>query len=170
MRTAQEFWDSTCPEPNTGCLLWTRPAARKGYGQLNWRGRICKAHRLAYELANGSIPSGMCVLHACDTPACVNPEHLFLGTVADNNADMFAKGRHARGERHGARIKPQSVPRGEHRSNAKLTAEKVREVREMHSRGSRPSAIARAFGVSPSIISEVLSGKRWVHASEGGAQ
>jgi len=73
-----------------------------GYGQIrDEQGSYATAHRISWRLHNGDIPAGMCVLHKCDNPRCVRPEHLFLGTQADNIADKVRKGRQARGERHG---------------------------------------------------------------------
>lgn len=81
-------------KPN-GCLEWTGSTNARGYGQIKIDGKPIKTHRLAWELANDEIPDGLHVLHHCDVPLCCNPEHLFLGTQADNMADMAAKGRHA---------------------------------------------------------------------------
>lgn len=82
----------------TGCLIWTGYRNPKGYGSISISpGKPGFAHRVAWELENGAIPDGLCVLHRCDMPACCNVGHLFLGTRADNNADMRAKGRARQG-------------------------------------------------------------------------
>lgn len=113
------------------------------------------AHRVSWELSNGPIPggvgySGTCVLHKCDVPACVNPEHLFLGTQSDNVADRDAKGRSNGG----------NSP-GEAHSQAKLTGAKVLDIRSR--RGESPYALAKEFGVSYAQIWNIRSGKSWRH-------
>lgn len=81
------------PEPNSGCWLWMRSYDEDGYGQVHHNGKRYRTHRLAWELYRGEIPNGLLVLHKCDVTACVNPDHLFLGTVQDNATDRVRKGR-----------------------------------------------------------------------------
>jgi hypothetical protein len=91
------FWSRV--DKTDGCWLWTGWTSRFGYGRIKRDNRECLTHRVSWELTNGPIPDGMCVLHRCDVPACVRPDHLFLGTKTDNAADRTAKGRT---HRHGA--------------------------------------------------------------------
>jgi len=98
---AEKFLSRIIPEPNTGCWLWEGGSrGGKGYGQFNPRGKNFAAHRFSYQLHVGEIPKGLSVLHKCDTPACVNPEHLFLGTQTDNMRDRAAKKRDNGGKTH----------------------------------------------------------------------
>lgn len=83
-------------DPDSGCRIWTGATSRHGYGSLTWKMKRLTAHRAAYECAVGPIPTGMVICHRCDTPACINPAHLFLGTQRENLRDMVAKGRHPR--------------------------------------------------------------------------
>lgn len=130
-----------------GCLLWTGSTYEFGHGVI-WNGKFNEgAHRVAWTLANGPIPSRMCVCHRCDTPACVNPDHLFLGTKADNAADMASKGRAS--HRPGA-----SSP------SAKLTADDVAEIRKLKGIVSQ-RALAERFGVSKTAIRFVQKGRTW---------
>lgn len=92
---AERFYEKTQPEPNSGCLLWTGAVHPDGYGKISPGGREGPkiASRVAWELGRGRIPDGMFVCHKCDTPPCVNVDHLFLGTLLDNAHDRMRKGR-----------------------------------------------------------------------------
>lgn len=136
-----------CPEPTTGCWLWVGARARDGYGWFRLTPAVfARAHRAAWELFVGPIPGEFLVLHRCDTPACVNPAHLFLGTNAENMADKVAKGRQAWGARHGcATLRPGDV----------LAARQLRED------GFLLREIAAHFGVSVAQVHNVVTGRSW---------
>jgi hypothetical protein len=131
------------------CWTWTWSKNRKGYGQFYFRGSIKLAHRVSWILHNGEIADGLYVCHTCDNPACVRPDHLFLGTLADNNRDMFSKGR-------------AGILRGEDHPFAKMSDEIVRKIRES-SDGGR--AAARSFGVPWSTFKSIRSRKSWKHVA-----
>ncbi len=91
---ADRFAEKVRVDPATGCHPWTGSLNNQGYGQVRLGGKTVLAHRVAYERAHGPLPPGMNALHSCDTPACVNPDHLHAGTLRDNSAEMLARGRH----------------------------------------------------------------------------
>lgn len=128
-----------------GCWLWLGWVDRHGYGQVSVAGHKHGAHRVAFELEVGPIPPGLQVLHRCDQPLCVRPDHLFLGTNADNMADKKTKGRWSRGASHGS---------------AKLTPVDVATIRSAIGRESH-RALAQRFGVAPSTISMIATGRNW---------
>lgn len=141
---------------DSGCWEFVGARDRQGYGIVNVgraKGRT-KAHRLAWWLRHDD-PGALCVLHRCDNPPCCNPRHLFLGTVQDNNADRVAKGRSAR----------TGQLAGEDHPFARLTAAQVGEIRRRVAAGERQSAVAREFGVDPSHISKIVSGRKWRSAA-----
>lgn len=139
------------------CWIFTGDKDRYGYGQFQWMGRPGRAHRAAYYLTHGHIPKGMCVCHHCDNPACVRPEHLFLGTVADNNTDKKHKGRSRWGG-----VLP--TPRyGRQNPAAKLLDADIRYIRQAASQGVTSYVLAARFGVTDSNIRYILRGKTWRH-------
>lgn len=113
--------------------------------------KVGLAHRLAWTILRGPIPAGMLVLHKCDNPPCCNPSHLYVGTHADNSRDMRERGRGARGERIGS---------------AKLTDAKVLEIRALAASGMKMAKIARANGVCPETIYNIVARKKWKHVPE----
>lgn len=152
---AERFAAKVGPTTERGCVLWTGATGTFGYGQIG-RGRRgdgqVQAHRVAWELAHGPIPDGLCVLHRCDNPPCVNVEHLFLGTKADNVSDMCVKGRHV----------PAGTP-GETHHAAKLTDADVREARRLRSQGVTWKALGKRFGLTTGgMAASILRGWRHV--------
>ena len=149
----KRFWDKVNKTPGQGpdgmCWEWT--ASRRGnrYGQFGFRGKVAYAHRMAWTLVRGDIPNGLCVLHHCDNPLCCRPDHLFLGTQADNMVDRDSKGRQAAGEK----IK-----------QAKLTKDDVNTIRQIYQHGVLAQyQLADKFGVCRSHISRIVNHKKWQH-------
>lgn len=147
------FLAKVSPEPNSGCWLWTGAAGDDEYGRVRYEGRVLRAHQAAYLLFRGPIRDLM-VCHKCDTPACVNPDHLFLGTGSDNQQDSVRKGRHATAKYFGSQ-------RGERNGNAKLTAEDVQEIRVRRRKGECQKKIAEDFGVTRANISRICRNESW---------
>jgi len=140
---AERFWSRV--DKTDGCWAWTGTVESGGYGALSWEGHKRRAPRLSWELHYGPIPPGLFVCHHCDNPPCVRPDHLFVGTLADNNHDRDAKGRQVSlsGERHGM---------------AKLTSAWARVIKastESH------AALARLYGVDESTVRAVRTGEAW---------
>lgn len=238
-----KLWRHVVKGSDDACWMWGGHRSRFGYGRLAHHDaggikRILAAHRVSWQVARGPIPPGQCVLHKCDNPPCCNPEHLFLGTPADNNRDRHQKGRSAMGARAGSvvhmkamrrgeshpstrvsdadvaeirrayaakeatqvelgrrfglrdthvsnivrglnrgaigcasTVTPIAVPtlygKGEGHSQAKLTWDAVREIRERVARGERVGAVAVAFGVSSASVSNIVRNKSWKEAANG---
>ena len=143
----QKLLDYSELDPSTGCRLWIRHCVRGGYGQVSYRGKQVLAHRLSYEISVGPVPEGLCVIHSCHTPACINPDHLRVGTHQDNSDDMVRAGRSASGEKHG---------------RTKLTFEKVQDIRQKYNSGDYTlSVLSSLFGVSKTHVSYIIRGKTW---------
>lgn len=150
----------------SGCWLWTGRRNQNHYGILTEIGsggkkRNLRAHRLSWELHNGPIPNGLLICHACDNPPCVRPEHLFLGTHADNSHDMAVKGRS------GSILHPEIIRHGDAHHNAKLTSAQVIEMRQRYASGGVfQYELAREYGVSQHLVSLIIRGKAWRHLAQ----
>ena len=148
------FWEKIDMHGPDDCWLWQAHCTAQGYGVImvgsrkDGTRRTVRAHRLAYELAVGPILAGLCVLHNCDNPTCVNPSHLYAGTQRDNMRDCYARGR--QGER----------PRGENHGRAKLTDEDVLAIRT----DSRTQVVISAdYDIGPAEVGRIKRRKTWAH-------
>ncbi len=150
----ERFWRYVAPDGE--CWVWTGVKNSRGYGHISLPdGTRMYAHRFSWEQANGApVPPGIFVLHRCDNPPCVRPEHLFLGTRQDNFNDSAAKGRHYHGERHAL---------------AKLTDGQVAAIRKHFRPGCRltRAQLAEMLGVSTATLRDALSGRTWRHVPDG---
>lgn len=147
----ERFWPKV--HKTEGCWIWTAARDAGGYGWFGLPGRNGgseHAHRVAYRLLVGPIPPGASVCHRCDNRACVNPDHLFLGTDADNVADMVSKGRN-RG----------AV--GSRNCHARVSEEDIPKIRAMVKQGHAQNEVARYFGVSAAEVNKIVLGHRWRH-------
>ena len=137
MTLAERFWPKV--DTSGDCWLWRASVDRHGYGRISMGGRgagYTRAHRASWMIHHGPIPKGLMVLHSCDTPGCVNPAHLFLGTQRDNMDDALRKGR----------------------LQLELDAGTVRLMRERYARGDRPGTIARELGVHRKTVVHIVAG------------
>jgi hypothetical protein len=135
------------PAPECGCWLWTGVSDKDGYGRIYYKGRLRRATRISLMLAGISVPEGMWILHKCDIPSCVNPNHLFPGTPKMNTADMLKKNRRL-------------SPRGEQHWAARLSEDDVRVIR---SSSDSQNALAEKYGVSQTAIGHIKRRISWRH-------
>lgn len=146
----ERFWTKVNKTPT--CWLWTA-ATSKGYGKFGMRhGVVRSAHRLAWEMEVGPIPEGLMVLHHCDVPACVRPDHLYLGTAADNWRDTLARSR-----------RPPTYNNGETNAAAKLTSRDVADIRSRLTAGESVRSIARTYPVGRTMIQHIKHGRAWAN-------
>lgn len=156
-RLPNRFWSKVKTRGDDDCWVWTASTFGKKpylYGSFKLDGHRQKAHRVSWILSRGKIPRGLNVLHKCDNPLCVNPNHLFLGTFLDNTIDMIRKGRRA------------PLPKGEESPMAVLSEAGVRSIKDDYSSGNcSQQELALLYGVSQSHISRIVRGVRWSHVA-----
>lgn len=147
------FWSKV--DKTKGCWEWIGSRVRTGYGQFGVGGRrvnggdMYLAHRISWIIHYGNIPAGLCVLHHCDNPACVNPQHLFLGTDKDNAVDRDKKGR-------------RNIPKGESNHNSKLTNNDVQDIRWLYASGDYTiTELGNKYHVAHSTISRAITRQCW---------
>lgn len=147
--TPRERFNRMVAVGSSDCWYWIGSVDALGYGRFLALGEN-RAHRASYRLFKGDIPNGKFVMHTCDTRCCVNPDHLILGTQADNVKDMVQKGRN------------RTVKLcGERNPMSKLTAENVAEIRRRVAHGEKQKSMCAIFNVSPMTISRVVRGELW---------
>lgn len=139
------FWMKV--DKTNDCWVWTGRKTNHGYGTFSRHPTIL-AHRYSWSYYNGEIPKGLCVLHKCDNPPCVNPDHLSIGTQSDNQADKMSKQRQSKGEVNGS---------------AKLTGEQVLEIRRLYELGYKQVELANKYGVQYTTIKAIAVRRTWKH-------
>jgi hypothetical protein len=152
IKIENRFWKHVETGNDDECWRWLACVDKDGYGKFFLEGKIVSAHRYSYKLVKGIIGEGLCICHRCDNPICVNPNHLFSGTVKDNNIDKMKKGR-AKGN-----------GKGELNTQAKLKSEDVIEIRQKYDTGLfSHSQLVDIYKVSKSQIQRIISKKFWKH-------
>lgn len=152
--TLKERILNSCEPDENGCWIWTKSKQHNGYGVLRVRPHHNRgAHRWSYIAFKGEIPDGHDVCHKCDVRACVNPDHLFVGTRSDNIKDAVAKGR----------MNLRARARGENQHAAKLTEKKVIEILQKLREGRSRRSLAAEYGVSYALIAFIHRGTAWRH-------
>jgi hypothetical protein len=157
---ADRLWRKV--EKTNTCWNWTANKNNKGYGLIRAGGTKAKmlAHRASYMLAHGDLPDDKCVLHKCDNPACVNPEHLFLGSKKDNYNDMVSKGRRV------IVVNPTNRPPhkiGSSHGNSLLTEQQVKEIRNKVKSGIDRATVAAEYGIKKATLQHIVTLRSWKH-------
>ncbi len=147
----QRFWNKVCKKDSNDCWVFLGAKNSAGYGQFKFgKLGVTLAHRASWMIThNKIIPCNMCICHTCDNPGCVNPQHLWLGTRAENNQDKANKGR-----------APSGKMKGENHGRSKITAQQIHRIRRSK---AKQCCLAEEFGISPSAISMIINRKRWKH-------
>lgn len=165
------FWSKV--NKTEGCWIWTGALTNgtDGYGRHSMGGEVIGAHAASWLINHGPLAEGVCVLHKCDNPSCVRPDHLFVGDRGDNARDMAAKGRQwlqrnpkgMAGDRHWARRKPELVKRGVAHSRSKLTEIQILEIRQQYADGATMKELGQLYDTTDTNICTIVRGETWAH-------
>lgn len=149
------YYIAKIPKDKTQCWIWQNSIDGSGYGCISVNNKKTKAHRLSYILHKGEIPKGLCVCHTCDNRRCVNPDHLWLGTWAENLEDMRNKGR-------GYFL---IVPSGSENGRAKLKDNDIRQIRKYAKEGFTSLEISKLYPVNRNMIDHIIKRRNWKHVT-----
>lgn len=146
-----------CEIQSSGCIIWK--GAKSGeYGTIFYRGKRVRVHRAMYIETIGSIPEKMCACHKCDTPLCVNHEHIFIGTMEDNNRDRDSKNRQSKGKSHSKKIYG--------KANYRINEKQVIEIRNLYRNGLTQRNIAKIYNMVSQHVSAIVNYKSWSHVND----